>query len=85
MSSNGVSKLSPKATLSSSCQAQSAPGTTPLIIAAERRSPLSDLLNLQSNIRKDGSKTTSTGCARVLTSDECLCLLKEKEEEKKAS
>lgn len=83
MSSNGVSKTSLNTTPSSSCQTQSAPGTTPLITAAKRRSPLSDLLNLQSNIRKAGSKTTSTGRARVLTSDECLRLLKEKEEKKK--
>ena len=44
--------------------------------------PLSDLLNLP-NIHKAGSKTPSTGRAHVLTSAECLRLLKEKEEKKK--
>ena len=40
------------------------------------------MLNLP-NIHKAGSKTPSTGRARVLTSAKCLRLLKEKEEKKK--
>ena len=83
VSSNGVSRTPTVAGPSSSSQDQSAPGSTPLTTAAKRRSPLSDLLNLPSNIRKAGSKTPNTGRARVLTSDECLRLLKEKEEKKK--
>lgn len=59
------------------------PGSTPLSTTARRRSPLSDLLNLPKNVRKPSTKTPSTGRARVLTSDECLRLLKEKEEKKK--
>ena len=45
-----------------------------------RRSPLSDLLNLPKNVLDTKQKT---GRARVLTSTECLRLLKEKEEKKK--
>ena len=74
MSSNGVSSTPTVAGASSSHQDQSAPGSTPLTTAAKRRSPLSDLLNLH----KAGSKTPSTGRTRVLTSAECLHLLKEK-------
>ena len=44
------------------------------------RSPLSDLLNLPKNVLDTKQKT---GRARVLTSTECLRLLKEKEEKKK--
>ena len=44
------------------------------------RSPLSDLLNLPKNILDTKQKT---GRAHVLTSTECLRLLKEKEEKKK--
>ena len=83
MSSNGVSSIPAIAGPSSSSQDQSVPGNTPLTTVAKRRCPLSDLLNLPTNIRKAGSKTPSTGHARVLTSDECLRLLKEKEEKKK--
>ena len=48
-------------------------------VSKSRRSPLSDLLNLpvQPNVK------AKTGKVRVLTSSECLCLLLEKEEEKK--
>ena len=79
MSSNGVSSTPTVAGASSSHQDKSAPGSTPLTTAAKTRSPLSDLLNLP-NVHKDGSKTPSTGRARVLTSGECLRLLKEKED-----
>ena len=49
-----------------------------------KRSPLAYLLNLPANARgSKQSKTPSTGHARVLTSSECLQMLKEKEEKKK--
>ena len=48
------------------------------------RSPLSDLLNLPAIAHgSKQSKPPNTGHARVLTSRECLQLLKEKEEKKK--
>ena len=51
-------------------------------VSKNKRSPLSDLLNLpaQPNVK---AKTIKTGKARVLTSSECLRILLEKEEEKK--
>ena len=45
------------------------------------RSPLADLVNLPANDCR--SKTVNTGHACVLTSQECLQMLKEKEEKKK--
>ena len=81
MSSNS----SPTITVSpSSKQDRSTLGPqTPLTTAAKRRTPLSSLLNLPETIHRAGSNTPRTGRARVLTSDECLRLLKEKEVKKK--
>ena len=47
-----------------------------------QRSPLSSLLNLPA-VHQTRAKKVKTGKARVLTSAECLCLLKEKEAKRK--
>ena len=67
---------------SSSSQDQSAPSSTPLTTAAKRRSPLSDLLNLPTNIRKARSKTPSTGVSSLVM-NACIFRRKRKRSESK--
>ena len=72
------STVTPKALLSAMATPNTPKSTT------SNRSPLSDLLNLPAIAHgSKQSKTPNTGHARVLTSRECLQLLKEKEEKKK--
>ena len=90
---SSLSSLSKNSSLSTSglskndCSQDSAGLTTPKSSASKssltgsaKRSPLSDLLNLPTVTTPAAPKT---GKARVLTSSECLRLLKEKEEKKR--
>ena len=83
------SATTPKAHSTSATATQKTPSsatTTPKTPKSTTgsRSPLSDLLNLPANVHgSKQSKTPNTGHARVLTSRECLQMLKEKEEKKK--
>ena len=87
-STSSTCATTPKAPSSTTSATPTSPSATPSPNTPKSttgiRSPLSDLLNLPANTHgSKQSKTSKTGHARVLTSRECLQMLKEKEEKKK--